>query len=76
MRRYFVSYFYRDKRSATGYGNTEILRPIPIQSMEDIKGIVKCIAETKNLRQVAVLNWRLFEEHACPAGIPSAKEAT
>jgi hypothetical protein len=72
MRRYFVSYFYRAKHSDTGYGSTEILRPTPIQSMEDIAGVGKSIREANNLTQVVVLNWRCFEEPASPTGLRTA----
>jgi hypothetical protein len=75
MRKYFVSYYYAAKRGQTGYGCTEILRPLPIQSMEDVKDVSKCIGKANNFTQVAILNWRCFEEPADPSGLPAAKEA-
>jgi hypothetical protein len=75
MRKYFVSYYYADKRLGQGHGCLEITMRLPIRDMADVHSMIECIKSITKFKEIVILNWRRFEEPVALLGFPKASEA-
>lgn len=57
----YVGYFISYADGSGGFGNCEIARGRPIETINDLMAISGHIASTLQIRSVVILNWRQFE---------------
>jgi hypothetical protein len=64
---YFVSYTHTGVNGRQlSFGNAEVVRDAPVQSMEDVEEIGDVIADIdEHNRDVVVLNWQVLRSPAC-----------
>ena len=60
--KYFVSYFFKNDTFIFGTGNAEITRNKKITTFEDIREIVKHLAENEGMKNVTIISYTLLAE--------------
>ena len=61
MKKYFVSYYYEDKRGNNGHGRTELACTVRIRSLQDVFAMEQVLKKQSGFKQCVILNWNPFE---------------
>lgn len=62
MRKYFVSYYYTDKRGNQGHGCTQLNIHGLVRDWDALDDMIETIRRHNKFKNVTILYWRRFEE--------------